>query len=92
MRTRGNEAIVHVVWTVLIGCVTGLLARLLTPARDMGGLVASTAVGIAGASLAAYAMHLTDCCRGEELVELIGAVLGAVILLTIDRLARSKPF
>ncbi len=92
MRSRGNEDIVHVIWTVLIGAVTGLLARLLAPGRDASGVVASIAIGVAGASLAAYAMHLTDCCRGQESIELIGAAFGAVILLTIDRLARSKPF
>ena len=81
----------QVIWTVLIGVVTGLLARLLTPDRDAGGYVASAAIGVAGACLAAYAMHLTDCCRGQESIELIGAAFGAVILLTIDRLARSKP-
>lgn len=81
----------YVIWTVLIGGAAGLIARLFTPDRNPGGYIASVAIGIAGASLAAYAIHLTDCCRGQETVELIGAAAGAVIILTIDRLARSKP-
>jgi uncharacterized membrane protein YeaQ/YmgE (transglycosylase-associated protein family) len=37
-----------IVWTILIGFVVGLLAKMLTPGHDPGGFFITAAIGIVG--------------------------------------------
>ena len=36
-------------WVILIGFVTGVVAKLLTPGRDTGGFLVTSGLGIGGA-------------------------------------------
>ena len=42
------------VWTILIGFVVGLLAKMLTPGRDPSGFFITVIIGIAGSLFATY--------------------------------------
>ena len=44
----------HVLWTIIIGFVAGVVAELLVPGRDAGGFFITTLLGIAGAFVATY--------------------------------------
>jgi uncharacterized membrane protein YeaQ/YmgE (transglycosylase-associated protein family) len=41
------------IWTLVIGFLAGVIAKLLMPGRDPGGLIITTALGMAGALLLA---------------------------------------
>ena len=43
-----------IIWTILIGFIVGLLAKVLTPGRDPAGFFITALIGIAGSLLATY--------------------------------------
>ena len=43
-----------IIWTILIGFVVGLLAKMLTPGRDPAGFFITAAIGIVGSLLATF--------------------------------------
>jgi uncharacterized membrane protein YeaQ/YmgE (transglycosylase-associated protein family) len=42
----------HLIGTIIIGFLAGVVAKLLTPGRDPGGFIVTTLLGIAGAFVA----------------------------------------
>ena len=73
----------HILVTIIIGFVAGLVAKLLTPGRDPGGFIVTTLLGIVGAFVATYLGQAIGWYRADEGAGFVGAVVGAVILLAI---------
>jgi uncharacterized membrane protein YeaQ/YmgE (transglycosylase-associated protein family) len=44
----------HILWTIIIGFLAGLVAKFLMPGKDPGGFIITTLIGIAGALLSTY--------------------------------------
>jgi uncharacterized membrane protein YeaQ/YmgE (transglycosylase-associated protein family) len=44
----------HILWTIIIGFLAGLVAKLIMPGRDPGGFIITTLLGIVGAFAATY--------------------------------------
>ena len=80
-----------IIWTILIGFVIGLLAKLLTPGRDPAGFFITVAIGIAGSLLATYGGQMIGLYRAGEPAGFFGSLIGAIILLTVYHLVRKKP-
>ncbi len=83
-----------IIWTIVIGFIVGLLAKLVMPGKDPGGYIITAALGIAGSLLASYGGRALGIYGGDETAGFIGAFLGAIILLIIYRLFmrnRSNP-
>ena len=81
------------IWTVIIGLVAGILAKLIMPGKDPGGIIITILLGIGGALLATFlgtlvGVYGSDGSDGSA--GLIGAVVGAVIILGIYRLIKKK--
>jgi len=73
-----------ILWTIIIGFVAGLLAKFLTPGdNEPSGFVLTTILGIVGAFVATFLGQALGWYRAGEGAGLIGAVLGAVIVLVI---------
>lgn len=70
-------------WTIIIGFVAGLIAKFLTPGREPAGFILTTLLGIAGALVATWLGQAIGWYRAGEGAGLIGAVVGAVIVLLI---------
>jgi uncharacterized membrane protein YeaQ/YmgE (transglycosylase-associated protein family) len=83
---RERRLIVAVQWPILIGAIAGLLAKLIISGFGSGGLVLRVIVGIAGALFAAYAGDTIGMYRAGESGGLLGAALGAVVMLVIYQL------
>jgi uncharacterized membrane protein YeaQ/YmgE (transglycosylase-associated protein family) len=83
----------HIIGTILIGFVAGLVARFLMPGRDPMGFVLTTLLGIAGAFVATYLGQAIGWYGPGQGVGFIGAVVGAVIVLAVYHLIarRSAP-
>ena len=78
----------HIVWTILIGFVAGLVAKMLTPGKDPSGFIITTVIGIAGSLLATYGGQAIGWYQPGQSAGFIGAVVGAIILLAIYHVFR----
>ncbi|HWX48361.1 MAG TPA: GlsB/YeaQ/YmgE family stress response membrane protein [Roseomonas sp.] len=79
-----------IIWTIIIGLVAGIIAKLLMPGRDPGGFIITTLLGIVGAVVATYLGQAVGWYRADEGAGFIGAIVGAVILLAIYRMVRGR--
>ena len=77
-------------WTIIIGFVAGLIAKFLMPGRDPGGFIITTLLGIVGALVATWLGQAVGWYRAGEGAGLIGAVVGAVIVLVVYRMVAGR--
>ncbi len=75
---------------IMVGLVVGLLAKLLIPGRDPGGLVATVLIGVAGALLAGYLGQALHLYQPGQTTGWVAAVMGAVLLLGVYRLVMTR--
>ena len=73
----------HLIGTIIIGFLAGVVAKLLIPGRDPGGFIVTTILGIIGAFVATYLGQAVGWYRADEGAGFIGAVVGAIIVLAI---------
>jgi uncharacterized membrane protein YeaQ/YmgE (transglycosylase-associated protein family) len=86
----------HIIWTIIIGFIAGVIAKFVTPGKnEPSGFILTTILGIVGAFLATYLGQAIGWYRADEGAGLIGAVVGAIIILVIwgfiDRRRRPSP-
>jgi uncharacterized membrane protein YeaQ/YmgE (transglycosylase-associated protein family) len=80
----------HILWTLLIGLVTGAVAKILMPGKDPGGFIITILLGIAGSFLATYLGRALGWYAEGAPAGFIMSVIGAVILLLLYRLVARK--
>ncbi|MGH8799309.1 MAG: GlsB/YeaQ/YmgE family stress response membrane protein [Casimicrobiaceae bacterium] len=80
----------HIVWTILIGFVVGLIARAVTPGAGPSGFLLTSALGIAGSIGATWIGQAMGWYQAGEGAGFIGALIGAVILLVVYHLIARK--
>jgi uncharacterized membrane protein YeaQ/YmgE (transglycosylase-associated protein family) len=73
-----------IIWTIVIGFVAGIIAKFLMPGRnEPSGFIMTTILGIVGAFVATYLGQALGWYNANEGAGLIGAVVGAIIVLAI---------
>jgi uncharacterized membrane protein YeaQ/YmgE (transglycosylase-associated protein family) len=73
-----------IIWTIIIGFIAGIIAKFITPGKnEPSGFILTTILGIIGAFVATYLGQAMGWYRPGEGAGLIGAVVGAVIVLLI---------
>ena len=77
-----------IIWTILIGFVVGLVAKMLTPGRDPSGFFVTAAIGIAGSLLATFGGQALGLYSAGEPAGFIGSIVGAIVLLVIYHVVR----
>ncbi len=77
-------------WTILIGAVIGVVAKLLMPGRDPGGCIITILLGIAGSFLAGYLGRALGWYQEGQPAGFIFSVVGAMVLLLIYRIIFGK--
>ncbi len=79
-------------WIIIIGFIAGVIARLLMPGPNTPkGFVVTTVLGVAGALLASVLGELLGLYRPGQGAGLIGATIGALIILFVwNRLVASQ--
>ena len=71
-------------WTILIDFIAGVLAKLITPGEnEPSGFILTTILGIVGAFVATYLGQSLGWYEAGEGAGLIGATVGAIIVLLI---------
>jgi uncharacterized membrane protein YeaQ/YmgE (transglycosylase-associated protein family) len=75
---------VGIIWTIIIGFVAGVIAKFIMPGKnEPSGFVLTTILGIVGAVVASYLGRALGWYEPGEGAGLIGAVVGAIIVLFI---------
>lgn len=72
---------------IIFGLIAGGLAKFIMPGKDPGGCLVTMLIGIAGALIGGFIGRAfgRQAATGFDLVSLLLAVLGAVILLGLYR-------
>jgi uncharacterized membrane protein YeaQ/YmgE (transglycosylase-associated protein family) len=79
-----------IVWTILIGFIAGLVARAIKPGNDPAGFIVTAAIGIVGSLIATYAGQAMGLYTAGEGAGFIASVIGAIVLLFVWGLIKSK--
>ena len=79
-----------ILYTIFIGLIVGLVARLLKPGKDAMGWILTIVLGVGGSLLATYAGQALGWYQPGEAAGFIGAVVGAIVLLIVWGLIKKK--
>jgi uncharacterized membrane protein YeaQ/YmgE (transglycosylase-associated protein family) len=74
------------IWTLVIGLLIGVVAKLLMPGRDPGGCIVTILLGIAGSLVASYLGQKMGWYEQGQPAGFISSVIGAMLLLLLYRL------
>jgi uncharacterized membrane protein YeaQ/YmgE (transglycosylase-associated protein family) len=77
-------------WEAIIGLIVGAVAKLLMPGKDAGGIWITMALGIAGSIIATWLGQAIGWYQAGQSAGFVMSVVGAVLLLFVYRLIRSK--
>jgi uncharacterized membrane protein YeaQ/YmgE (transglycosylase-associated protein family) len=73
-----------ILWTIIIGFVAGVIAKFIMPGENEPfGFVLTAVLGIVGAFVATFLGQALGWYRPGEGAGLIGAVVGAIIVLAV---------
>jgi uncharacterized membrane protein YeaQ/YmgE (transglycosylase-associated protein family) len=71
---------------ILVGLIAGLLAKLIMPGRDPGGVIVTILIGIAGGLIGGFAASRLGIGGGSNMMNILIATCGAIVLLVIYRI------
>lgn len=73
-----------IIWTILIGFLAGVIAKLITPGRnEPSGFILTTLLGIVGAFVATFLGQALGWYGPNEGAGILAAIVGAIIVLVI---------
>lgn len=73
-----------IIWTIIIGLIAGIIAKFIMPGpNEPSGFIMTTLLGIVGAFVATFLGQAVGWYGPNDGAGLIGAVVGAIIVLAI---------
>ncbi len=72
-----------IVWTIVLGFVVGVVAKLIHPGRENMGFIITVLLGIAGSFLAGIVGQTFGWYRAGEGAGFIASVIVAILLLVV---------
>jgi uncharacterized membrane protein YeaQ/YmgE (transglycosylase-associated protein family) len=73
-----------ILWTIIIGFIAGVIAKFIMPGdNEPSGFILTAILGIVGAFVATFLGQALGWYRPGEGAGLIGAVVGAIIVLLV---------
>ena len=82
-----------IVGWIVFGLIVGVIAKLLMPGRDPGGMIVTMLLGIAGALIGGFIGRAMGLYGPQDAAGIFMSILGAVLLLFAYRkLARPRQF
>jgi uncharacterized membrane protein YeaQ/YmgE (transglycosylase-associated protein family) len=72
---------------IFFGLVVGVIAKLVMPGRDPGGLIVTILLGIVGAVLGGYVGRALGLYGPQDAAGFLMSLVGAIAVLTVYRLA-----
>jgi uncharacterized membrane protein YeaQ/YmgE (transglycosylase-associated protein family) len=80
-----------IIWTVIIGFVAGVIAKFVMPGdNEPSGFILTTILGVIGAFVATYLGQSLGWYDPGQGAGLIGAAIGAIIVLAVWGFARKR--
>lgn len=80
-----------IIIALIIGLITGAIAKLLMPGRDPGGLLITALLGVAGSLVAFLVGRAAGWYgAGSDGPGIIASVIGALIVLAVYRSVRGR--
>ncbi|HYI28224.1 MAG TPA: GlsB/YeaQ/YmgE family stress response membrane protein [Bradyrhizobium sp.] len=80
-----------ILWTIIIGFVAGVIAKFLMPGdNEPSGFILTTILGIVGAFVATFLGQAMGWYSAGQGAGLIGAVVGAIIVLFLYGLVAGR--
>ena len=79
-----------IVWTIVVGLVVGVIAKLLHPGKENMGFIATVLLGIGGSFLAGIIGQAMGWYQAGQGGGFIASVVAAIILLVIYGRFRDK--
>jgi uncharacterized membrane protein YeaQ/YmgE (transglycosylase-associated protein family) len=74
----------HIIGTIIIGFVAGVIAKLVTPGnKEPQGFILTTILGIVGAFTATYLGQAIGWYGPNQNAGFIGAIVGAALILLV---------
>jgi uncharacterized membrane protein YeaQ/YmgE (transglycosylase-associated protein family) len=81
----------HILWTIIIGFIVGVIAKFIMPGRnEPQGFILTTILGIVGAFVATYLGQAVGWYHAGEGAGFFASIIGAVILLFLYGLIMGK--
>ena len=75
----------HIIGWLFFGLIVGVIAKLIMPGRDPGGVIVTALLGIAGSLAGGYAGHMLGNQNPNTGAGWIGSILGTLVLLVLYR-------
>jgi uncharacterized membrane protein YeaQ/YmgE (transglycosylase-associated protein family) len=72
-----------IVWTIILGLVIGVIAKLLHPGKENMGFIMTILLGIAGSFLAGVVGQFLGWYNAGEGAGFIASVIAAIVLLVV---------
>lgn len=73
----------EILWTIIIGFIAGVIAKVIMPGKQKMGFVLTTILGIVGAVVGSYLPFVRS-------FRILGAVVGALLILFVYGLITKK--
>ena len=81
-----------IIWTIVIGFFAGVIAKFIMPGKnEPSGFVLTTILGIVGALVASFLGKTLGWYQPGEGAGLIGAIVGAIVVLFVWGLIARRP-
>ena len=75
---------------IVFGLIVGVVAKLLMPGRDPGGMIVTVLLGIAGAIVGGFLGRTMGLYGPQDAAGLFMSVAGAIVLLLLYRLIAGR--
>jgi uncharacterized membrane protein YeaQ/YmgE (transglycosylase-associated protein family) len=75
---------------IVFGLVVGIIAKLLMPGRDPGGIIVTILLGIVGAVVGGFVGRALGLYGPEEPAGLIVSTIGAILVLILYRMVAAR--
>ena len=76
--------------TIIFGLVVGVIAKLLMPGKDPGGIIVTIILGIVGSVLGRWIGQALGFYGPEDAAGFIMSLLGAILLLAVYRMVTKR--
>ena len=80
-----------IVGWIVFGLIVGVIAKLLMPGRDPGGMIITILLGIVGSVLGGFIGRALNLYGPNDAAGLFMSVVGAVLLLVLYRAVIRRP-
>jgi uncharacterized membrane protein YeaQ/YmgE (transglycosylase-associated protein family) len=71
---------------IVVGLIAGVLAKLIMPGKDPGGIIVTILIGVVGGFLGGFISSKLGIGGGGNIMNIVIATAGAILLLFVYRM------